>query len=136
MALFLLKANSAFSITTKFATLDTLVIEGSVTIDSDFFDQRVWGDTVSWKSEYRGESQATGSVTAFHDDAAAAVDLLADLEPSATGSVLTMTIATGRTIVCNAHLHNLVFGGSRQSNEGVKISFNFRSIGKPTTLAM
>ncbi len=134
MAVYLLSTGSVFSITGRFATLDTTVIQGEVTIDNDFFDDRVWGTATSGKSEYRGAYQAIGSVRAFHDDTAASA-VAADFAPGADVSVVTMTFVSSKTLVCNAHIHGFRITGNRQGGL-TEVAFNFRSRGDFTTCTL
>lgn len=137
MAAYLLQTGSAFTIDAgaKFATLDIGVISGEVTIGNDFYDARVWGDESSGMTEGRGAYQAIGHVRGFHDSVAVAA-ILADFEPTATLSIITMTFQTTplRRFKCSANIHNVHIVGDRQKPGPVEITWDFKSVGDLTAV--
>jgi hypothetical protein len=136
MAAYLLSTGSTFSIASgSFATLDTTVISGEVTIDNEFWNDAVWGNADKGKSETRGRYQAIGNVTAYHDDTAAAA-IATDFAPASTVSVVSMTFVGSKIFACNAHIYNFRILGDRHSEEPVKVSFSFRSRGDFTTATL
>jgi hypothetical protein len=135
MASYLLASGSTFTIATRFATLDTMIISGEVTIDNEFQDNSVWGESTIGKQEYRLRYQAIGNVRSFHDDTVAAA-VAADFAPGTGISAISMTFVGSKVFACNAHIHNFRIMGNRQDGKLVEVNFNFRSYGDFTTVTL
>lgn len=121
------------AITVAWAVSDVNVTKWSATIENEFFNNNVFGETSSGVLEYRGMYKMIGTIEGFLDDTVPGVALV-DIAVGAAASSLVLTSSTGRIYTFTGHIRNIRLNVQRTGGLN-SYSMDFSSHGAITSVA-
>jgi hypothetical protein len=93
------------AITGTWAASDVNVTKWTGTIESEFHNINVFGETAVGVKEYRGMYRLTGTIEGHLDDTVPGI-VLTDLALGAAASALVLTSSAGRVYTFSGHIRN------------------------------